>query len=137
MLSCPFSVMRWIGKVLPRRPSQRCLRQSEDKGDTSIATKCALEANAKGHAFRVAYQIQGIDSIVVGGIVRTPRGKLLALTYDSCPLGCGFSLLRQPVDVSACPEAYHLYVNEKGRINCFQAQLCYPKSIMSPNLEPY
>lgn len=105
--------------------------------DPSKATACAVDANDKGKPFRVAYQIQGFDAIVAGGIVRTPGGKLLALSYDSCPAGCGFSFLMQSTEVAACPKPYHLYVNPKGRINCFQPQLSDPKDVMSPNVEPY
>lgn len=107
------------------------------RGDATLATQCALQANANARPFRVIYNIQGFDSIVAGAIVRTPRGKLFALNYDSCPSGCGFSLLQQRVQVTSCPEPYHLYVNPLGRINCFQQQLSYPKNLMSPNAEPY
>ena len=105
--------------------------------DPSKATACALDANAKGKPFRIVYQVQGIDSIVAGGIVRTPEGKLLALEYDSCPAGCGYSETQQSTVVSSCPQPYRLYVNPKGRINCFQPQLSHPNNIMSPNMEPY
>lgn len=107
------------------------------RGDASLATQCALQADAKAQSFRVIYDVQGIDSIVAGGIVRTPGGALLALSYDSCPSGCGFSLLHQQVQVAPCPQPYHLYINPKGRINCFQPQLSYPRNLMSPNMEPY
>ena len=69
------------------------------RGDASSATQCALQADAKAKPFRVIYNIQGFDAIVAGGVVRTPGGKLFALTYDSCPSGCGFSLLQQRVHV--------------------------------------
>ena len=105
-------------------------------GDASAATQCALQADAGAKAFRVIYDIQGFDANVAGGIVRTSSGRLLALSYDSCPSGCGFSLLQQRVHVAACPQPFRLYVNPKGRINCFQSQLSSPKNIMSPNLEP-
>lgn len=101
------------------------------------ATTCALKANEAGQPFRVIYNIQGIDSSVAGGIVRTSDGKLFALSYDSCPMGCGFSFLQQRVKIAACPQPYHLYTNPKGRLNCFQPQLSYPQNIMSPNMEPY
>jgi hypothetical protein len=107
------------------------------RGDAASATKCALQADAKGAPFRVIYDVQCFDSIVAGGIVRTPDGRILALAYDSCPSGCGFSLLQQRVRHTLCPQPYHLYVNPKGRINCFQQQLAVPHEIMSPNLEPY
>jgi len=106
-------------------------------GYASDATRCALKADAEGRPFRVIYYVQGYDSIVAGGIVRTSRGALLSLTYDSCPSGCGFSLVRQRVWVNPCPQPYRLYVNPKGRINCFHAGLSYPSGLMSPNMEPY
>jgi hypothetical protein len=105
--------------------------------DASKATECALKAYSEGRAFRVAYNIQGIDSTVAGGIVRTRDGQLLSLSFDGCPSGCGFSMLQQRVSISSCPKPYHLYVNPKGRLNCFQQQLSYPSNIMSPNFEPY
>src|SRR5574340_764342 len=73
--------MDWKMHYLAGLRSVNCGRVNI-RGDVSNATKCALDANAKGEAFRVAYQVQGIDSIVVGGIVRTSSGKLLSLTYD-------------------------------------------------------
>lgn len=106
-------------------------------GDAAAATQCALKANAEGKPFRVAYDVQGIDEQVAGGIVRTPKGHLLALSFYGCPMGCGFSFIGQRVQITECPQPYHLYVNSKGRINCFQMGLSYPKSIMSPNSEPY
>jgi hypothetical protein len=128
--------MDWKSHYLAGLHSVNCGRV-RISGDASVATECALDADAKGRPFRVAYQVQGLDSIVVVGIVSTPRGKLLALNYDSCPSGCGFSLLQQRVTVSSCPEPFHLYVNEKGRINCFQPQLSQPSNITSPNMESH
>ena len=128
--------MDWKSQRLAGLHSVNCGRVGF-RGDPSDATRCALDANAKRQPFRVTYQVEGWDSIVVGGIVRTPEGRLLSLTYDSCPSGCGFSLLKQKVWVDSCPEPFHLYVNPKGRINCFQPQLVPPSNIMSPNSEPY
>jgi|SRR5579872_128559 len=128
--------MDWESHYLSGLSSIDCGRV-KIRGNASSATQCALQADAKAKPFRVVYNIQGFDAIVASGIVRTPGGKLLALTYDSCPMGCGFSLLQQRVYVTPCPQPYHLYVNPKGRINCFQPQLSYPKSLMSPNAEPY
>lgn len=92
--------MDWKSHYLAGLRSANCGRV-KIRGDASKATQCALEENAKGRPFRVIYQIQGFDSIVAGGIVRTPAGKLLALSYDSCPSGCGFSLLQQRVSVGS------------------------------------
>ena len=33
---------------------------------------------------------------------------------------------------SPCPKPYHLWVNSKGRVNCFQQQLSYPRGLSSP-----
>jgi hypothetical protein len=105
--------------------------------DPTQATQCALEANSEGHPFRVAYNMPAIDAAVAVGIVRKSDGKLLALEFFGCRTGCGFSMLRQRVSVASCPEPNRLYVNPKGRLNCFQPQLCYPQAIMSSNSEPY
>ena len=103
------------------------------RGDASAATQCALHADAEKEKkpFRVLYNIQGYDSIVAGGIVRTRDGRLLSLSYD------GMSLLRQRVSVAPCPQPYHLNVNPLGRFNCYQQELSYAQNIMSPNMEPY
>jgi hypothetical protein len=107
-------------------------------GDPAEATTCALHAQREGEPFRVRYDIQGIDSAVAGGIVRTPSGDLFAISFDGNPHGAGYtSLLAQRSVQSVCPKPYRLWVNPKGRVNCFQQTLSYPQSLMSPNLEPY
>ncbi len=106
--------------------------------DAAAASQCALKAQSDGRPFRVVYNILGYDSNVAGAIVRTPSGQLLALNYDSCPSGCGgTSFLGQRVAVSRCPEPYHLFLNPKARLNCYQQGLSTPSNIMSPNIEPY
>ena len=105
--------------------------------DATKATQCVLKANSEGRQFRVVYDIQGIDSTVAGGIVRKSDGKLLALQFDGCPIGCGFSILQQRVSVTSCPQPNRLYVNPEGCLNCFQPKLSYPHNIMSPNFESY
>lgn len=107
------------------------------RGDASAATQCALQADAKSKSFRVVYNIQGIDVLVADGIVRTRSGQLFALSYAGCNSGCGFSYLQQRVDVAPCPKPYHLYVNPRGRLNCFQPNLSPPRDITSPNVEPH
>jgi hypothetical protein len=106
--------------------------------DATEASQCALKAQSDGRPFHVVYNVQGIDSRVAGAIVRTSSGQLLALSYDSCPSGCGgTSFLGQRVSVSRCPEPNHLFLNPKARLNCYQAGLSTPSNIMSPNIEPY
>lgn len=129
-------LMDWKGRYLTGSRGVNCGRVKVGNDATS-ATQCALKADADGKPFRVAYEIQGYDAIVAGGIVRRPDGRVFALSYDSCPSGCGYDLFEQSVKVTPCPQPYHLYVNPKGRINCFQPKLSYPESIMSPNSEPY
>jgi hypothetical protein len=129
-------LMDWKAGYLAGRHGVNCGRVRVGKDATS-ATQCALKAEAEGRPFRVAYEIQGYDAIVAGGIVRRPDGRILALSYDSCPMGCGYDLFQQAVQVTPCPQPFHLHVNPKGRINCFQAELSQPRDIMSPNIEPY
>lgn len=106
--------------------------------DPKAATDCALKAQQEGRPFRVRYDVRGYDSAVAGGIVRTPSGEVYALSFIGNPSGSGgTSLLRQRCSKSPCPQPTHLWVNPKGRINCFQQQLSYPRNVMSPNLEPY
>jgi len=107
-------------------------------GDPKAATDCTLKAQAEGKPFRVRYDILGYDSAVAGGMVRTPSGELYGLSFDGDPSGQGgISLFRQHVDKIRCPQPTHLWVNPKGRINCFQQQLSPPAGITSPNFEPY
>jgi hypothetical protein len=112
--------------------------QVKVNGDPKMATACALKAESEGRPFRVRYDIMGYDSAVAAGIVRTPTGELFALSFDGNPHGAGYtSLLAQRSSKSSCPQPHHLWVNSKGRVNCFQQQLSYPKSLTSPNMEPY
>ena len=99
-------------------------------------TDCALAAQQAGRPFRVRYNIQGIDSQVAIAIVRTPLGKVIALSYDSDIAGGG-GRGHEVVGTADCPQPIHLWVNPKGRINCFQQQLSPRKDVMSPNSEPY
>ena len=128
--------MDWRSHYLAGLFSVNCGRV-QLREDPTIATQCALKANSEGRAFRVIYNLQGFDSTVAGGVVRKSDGKLAALSFDGCVTGCGFSFLQQRVWAFPCPEPNRLYVNPKGRLNCFQPQLANPKSIMSPNFESY
>jgi hypothetical protein len=129
--------MDWRSRWLMGRHGVDC-GQVRIKGDPKAATDCALKADSEGKPFRVRYNIMAYDSAVAGGIVRTPSGELYALSFDGNPSGSGgTSLLAQHSSKAPCPKPYHLWVNPKGRINCFQQQLSYPKDVMSPNMEPY
>ena len=109
----------------------------EVNADPGRATDCAIKAQDEGRPFRVRYDIMGYDSAVSGGIVRTPSGDLYGLSFVGNPSGAGAtSLLQQRSTKTPCPKPYHLWVNPKGRVNCFQQQLSYPNSLMSPNFEP-
>jgi hypothetical protein len=110
----------------------------EVQGDPKAATACALKAQSEGRPFRVRYDIMGYDSAVAGGIVRASTGQIYGLSFVGDPSGQGgISLFRQRVNKTPCPQPTHLWVNPKGRINCFQQQLSPPAGLMSPNFEPY
>jgi hypothetical protein len=133
-----------LGDAMDRRERLLATRYGVDCGrvrihaDPTEATKCVLRAEGEGRAFRVRYDILGYDSDVAGGLVRTPRGQVYALSFDGDPRGFGgTSFRRQRVDQQTCPEPIHLYVNPKGRLNCFTSQLVPPANLMSPNFEPY
>jgi hypothetical protein len=128
--------MDWRSHYLAGFFSTNCGRV-RIREDATKATECALKANSDGRPFRVVYDIQGIDSTVAGGIVSKAVGKLLALEFDGCPTGCGFSMLQQRVSIVSCPQPNRLYFNPKRRLNCFQPRLSYPQNLMSPNSEPY
>jgi hypothetical protein len=122
--------MDWESHFLAGFRSVDCGRV-KIRDEASLATHCALHAEAEGKPFRVTYNIQGYDSIVAGGVVSTRGGRLLFLSYD------GMSFLRQRIYVAPCPQPHHLYVNPLGRVNCFQQEFSYPENIASPNMEPY
>jgi hypothetical protein len=133
-----------IGDSMDRESKRLMGRQGVDCGevlvrsDPKAATDCALKAQAEGKSFRVRYDIMGYDSVVAGGIVRTPNGDIFALSFDGDPSGGGgTSLFRERLGKTGCPQPVHLWVNPKGRINCFQQQLSQPAGITSPNMEPY
>jgi hypothetical protein len=129
--------MDWRSRWLAGSHSINCGRVRIGQNPNQ-ATKCGLEANAEGRPFRVRYDIQGWDSEVAGGLIRTGDGHLYALCFDGNPSGGGrTSLWGQTVAVAPCPEPTRLYVNPKGRLNCFQAALSYPRGITSANTEPY
>jgi len=113
-----------------------------DCGSVSIrenpkdATECALGAQKAGEPFRVLYYLQGIDSFVGVAIVRTPDGAVIALQYDSDPMGGG-GRAHEMVSPKRCPEPVNLWVNPSGRLNCFQRASSPPQNGMSPNAEPY
>ena len=126
LLGLTGDLMDWRSHLLSGINSVNCGRVKIG-GLASVATRCALQANAERKPFRVIYDLQGVDSWVAGGIVRTRDGRLLSLIYD------GLSLPFQRIDVKPCPQPYHLYVNSEGRINCFQQEIPYPESLASPN----
>jgi hypothetical protein len=73
-------LMDWKGRYLTGSRGVNCGRVKVGNDATS-ATQCALRADADGQPFRVAYEIQGYDAIVAGGIVRRPDGQVFALNY--------------------------------------------------------
>jgi hypothetical protein len=93
--------------------------------DPASATECALRAQAKGKPFRVRYDEMGADSVVAVAMVRTPAGSLSVLNYDSDPSGGGRQLhgLIRP---TPCPDPVHLWVNRRGRVDCFHNGLRDP-----------
>jgi hypothetical protein len=129
--------MDWRGAWLAGRRSVNCGRVGIGQ-DSGAATQCGLEARAAGRPFRVRYDIRGYDEPVAGGLVGAADGRLYALSFMGDPSGGGrTSLWGQRVYVQSCPEPFRLYVNPKGRLNCFQAALSPPAGITSPNMEPY
>jgi hypothetical protein len=133
-----------VGDSMDRESGRLMSRNGVDcgivkvNGDPKAATDCALKAYADARPFRVRYNIMGYDSAVAGGIVRTSSGELFALSFDGDPAGQGgTSLFRETLSKTACPKPPHLWVNPKGRINCFQQQLSPPAGVTAPNMEPY
>jgi hypothetical protein len=106
------------------------------QGNPKIATECALKAQKAGKPFRVRFDLQGIDSFVAVGFVRTQDGTVESLMWDSDPSGGG---RRGPgvVFVKKCPEPVRLWVGSDGRVGCSQGEASPQKDPMSPIAEPY
>jgi hypothetical protein len=106
--------------------------------DPKLATDCALSAFKAGKPFRVRYDLQGIDSSVAAGLIRTPDGKLYGMVFDSVGMtksGSPNEKLRYFI-TTACPKPVHVWVTESGRLNCFPPSKS-KGNLMSPTFSPY
>jgi hypothetical protein len=106
------------------------------RAEPKKATDCAITANQAGKAFRVRYDMQGIDSYVAVAFVRLPDGTVEALSYDSDPMGGG-GHAHEVVGVHKCPAPVQLYATPKGHLSCFPPQPATPRDVMSPTYDPY
>jgi len=70
--------------------------------DDEAALACARANLSSGHAFRVARQVQGIDSFIWEGAARDADGRVWAVVYDSDP--SGGSRAAPVLTVTACQE---------------------------------
>jgi hypothetical protein len=88
-------------------------------GNPKTANECCLKALRENHAFRVRYDLRGMDSDVSVGMVYTPGGKLYILTFDGDPQGQGgTSLTRQRVGAVECSSPFDVYVGRDGHLTC-------------------
>ena len=55
--------------------------------DYKAAFACAKNGISSGTAFRVARQVQGVDSFIWEGAARDEKGNIWAVLYDSDPSG--------------------------------------------------
>jgi hypothetical protein len=106
--------------------------------DPKTATDCALGAFKADKAFRVPYDLRGIDSSVASGLVRTPDGKLYAMSFDGDPMGGGgISPTRQRFTTAVCPQPVSLRVTEDGLLNCFPPSNEPGEEIKKPTFPSY
>jgi hypothetical protein len=119
--------MDWWSWSLAGRHSLNCGRV-EMGHDSVLATNCGIDAWARGLPFRVRYDTMGGYSPLSVGLVRTPKGRMLALSFvGDASGGEGTSLWGERVDVQSCPLPAHLYLSRLGTVmNCFPAELSYP-----------
>jgi hypothetical protein len=90
------------------------------RADNKMATDCVVKAQAARNAFRVVYEASGIDDRYSVGIVGTPDGHVYELF---CPMeipGVGSSLLLRSVRVRPCATPTHIFINPRGRADCFE-----------------
>lgn len=119
--------MDWWTLWLAGRHSVNCGRV-EMGLDKAPATTCGINAWAQGLPFRVRYDMMGRYSPLSVGLVRTPKGRMLALSFvGDASGGEGTSFWGERVDIQSCPEPTHLYLSRMGTMmNCFPAELSYP-----------
>jgi hypothetical protein len=110
--------MEKLGKQLAGASGFDCGRVPVN-GDPKAATQCVLRLQKQGRPFRVRYDLQGIDSDVAEGLVRTPLGKIYALDFDGDPSGGGGTNVYGGLAKSfVCPAPVLLELNPKGHVNC-------------------
>jgi hypothetical protein len=138
------AVISLLGGDLLDRTMRKLVPDSVDCGrvrigsDPEPATRCALAAFHHRHAFRVRYDMQGIDSDVAVGFAGTTGGSVTVLPFDGDPAGqAGTSILRQRVSQKACPTPVVLFRSPKGRLSCFESHPIATGDPMSPTFEEY
>lgn len=65
------------------------------------ALRCGLKSAKQGKAFRITKQEQGIDSMVMHGLLGKPDGTIFRFSYDSDVSGGILGLAR--FSIRACP----------------------------------
>lgn len=117
--------MDWWSWWLAGRHSVNCGRV-EVGDDSWPATGCGLDAWAQKRPFRVRYDITGKYFPLSVGLVRTPKGRMLALSFvGDAGGGQGTSLWEERVDIQSCSEPADLYFH--GTVmSCFPAEPSYP-----------
>jgi hypothetical protein len=111
-----------FGDSLDRRISSfagwrttNCGRVPSSGGHRDV-TECALAAFAKNQPFQARYDIQGKDSVVSLGFVRTRSGELYLLLMDDESHGTTWA---QDVRVQPCPRPLSLKPTQMGRLTCY------------------
>lgn len=85
--------------------------------DAKPANNCVRSALLQRQPFRVRYDQAGIDSEVAYSLVRTPKGKVLEIHYDSDP--SGGSRRGEFIAAKDCPKPTKLVVSQSGTLTCF------------------
>ena len=92
----------------------------EISGNPVQETDCTLAAFHGHKAFRVRFDMQGIDSYVAIALVGLPDGNVVFLDFDGDPVGGGgISPTRARVTERACPTPVNLVKTRNGRLSCF------------------
>jgi len=69
------------------------------RGNTTVATDCALQAFALHKPFRVRYELHTYDTAMAAGVVASPNGRIYELVFSGGPPTGVTDVFRQRVAV--------------------------------------
>jgi hypothetical protein len=142
------STQKWIiqkyGDAMDRKLRKISGGSASDCGRVRIgqppqtASQCVLDSFNAHKAFRVRYDILGVDTAMAGGLSQGKDGKIYAVSFMASPYGDGrITLLGQQVNAVLCPVPLALRLTPSGRVTCFPLSEPKRRNLSDPQMEPY